>query len=271
MGHATLQFLVRLILIQGINSLAQQRPTGKCTYMGADLETYQTSRRALLVSSSLLIGGISAGANAIPPVSRDVDVGGGFDLLSESRLRESDVVYPISMDGLWSCERVVAVVEGDSFQAESAYKALGGGNLKPGYTENFPTQFLKSSTAGNENYVVLDRGFDLKSRTKSSNDVAWTVEAPNTLSNKKVTITTVRRSVEKPDEKGFGFNELYRIDDGLVSRAVEVKRRYRRAFDADGNRVVEGLEIMKTYRVLDGIAGTEMPTSTTKTKLRLTR
>lgn len=32
---------------------------------------------------------------------------------------------------------------------------------------------------------------------------------------------------------------------------------------------MEGLEIVKTYRVLDGIAGAEMPTSTTKTQIRL--
>ena len=36
-------------------------------------------------------------------------------------------------------------------------------------------------------------------------------------------------------------------------------------------RVVEGLEIVTTYRVLDGIAGTEYPTSTTKATIRLTR
>ena len=35
--------------------------------------------------------------------------------------------------------------------------------------------------------------------------------------------------------------------------------------------VVEGLEIVKTFRVLDGVAGVEMPTSTAKSKLRLTR
>ena len=36
-------------------------------------------------------------------------------------------------------------------------------------------------------------------------------------------------------------------------------------------QVVEGLEIVKTYRVLDGVAGIEFPTSTTKSTLRLTR
>ena len=81
----------------------------------------------------------------------------------------------------------------------------------------------------------------------------------------------VKRKVEPPSDQGFGFDELYRVDDGLVTRAIQVKRRYRRNFDPDGNRVVEGLEIMKTFRVLDGVAGTEMPTSTTKSQLMLTR
>ena len=56
-----------------------------------------------------------------------------------------------------------------------------------------------------------------------------------------------------------------------IQRAVKVQRRFRRAFGKDGSRIVEGLEIVKTFRVMDGIAGTEMPTSTTKSSLRLTR
>ena len=54
-------------------------------------------------------------------------------------------------------------------------------------------------------------------------------------------------------------------------KAARVQRRYRRSFDSSGNRVVEGLEIVKTFRVLDGVAGLEMPTSTTKSQLRLIR
>ncbi|KAL3916184.1 MAG: hypothetical protein SGILL_005295 [Bacillariaceae sp.] len=118
--------------------------------------------------------------------------------------------------------------------------------------------------------VVADRGFEMTSRSHSSN-VSWDVDAPDTLQCDKFRISVVQRTVEPPSDQGFGFNELYRIDDGLVTRAVQVKRRYRRAFDAEGNRVVEGLEIMKTFRVLDGVAGIELPTSTTKSQLRLTR
>lgn len=43
----------------------------------------------------------------------------------------------------------------------------------------------------------------------------------------------------------------------------QVKRQ--QAFDGAGNRVVAGLEIMNTFRVLDGVvAATEIPNSTTK-------
>ena len=53
----------------------------------------------------------------------------------------------------------------------------------------------------------------------------------------------------------------------ILDRAVDVWR----ALTDEGGRLVEGLEIVKTYRVLDGIAGIEFPTSTTKSTIRLTR
>ena len=58
---------------------------------------------------------------------------------------------------------------------------------------------------------------------------------------------------------------------GDITYAARLQRRYRRSLTSDGARLVEGLEIMRTYRVLDGIAGVEFPTSTTKSLLRLTR
>lgn len=207
-------------------------------------------------------------ALAIPPVARDVDVGGGFDLLGRPRLSARDVTYPISMEGPWICSRVASLVEGDFFQAESAWRALGGGDLAVNKVESFTTRFIRSDLAGDG--VVNDRGYELSSRTKVPT-VTWSVDNPDVLEYDKIRITVVKRGVEPPSDQGFGFDELYRIDDGLVTRAVQVKRRYRRSFDASGNRVVEGLEIMKTFRVLDGVAGTELPTSTTKAQLRLTR
>ena len=94
-------------------------------------------------------------------------------------------------------------------------------------------------------------------------------------------LQVVQRAVEAPSDQGWGSNELVRITTstgGLLGQpgfeilyAVRVQRRWRRAEAATGERVVEGLEIVKTYRVLDGVAGVEFPTSTTKSTLRLTR
>ena len=98
------------------------------------------------------------------------------------------------------------------------------------------------------------------------------MENPDVLEfDSKVKLVVVKRSVEPPTDKGFGSDELIRVEDGVTTRAIQVKRRYRRAFDDQGNRVVEGLEIIKTFRVLDGIAGTEFPTSTIKSQIRLVR
>jgi hypothetical protein len=231
-------------------------------------------RRAFLASSLLLIAAgpaASPSANAIAP-PRDVDVGGGFDLLGKPRLAAKDATYPYSMEGVWTCNRVVTQVEGDSFQAESAWRALGGGNLKNNKVETFSTKFIRSELFGERpgGFVVTDRGYELSSRGQMS-AVSWSADRPDALQYDKTRVTVVKRTVEPPSDEGFGFNELYRIDDGLVTRAAQVKRRYRRAYDPEGNRVVEGLEIMKTFRVLDGIAGTEKPTSTTKSQIRLTR
>lgn len=210
-------------------------------------------------------------ARALPAASRDVDVGGGFDVLGKPRLAEKDVLYPISMEGPWICDRVVLQAEGDTFQAESAWNALGGRGLKPNTVERYGTRFVISNVLENTSGVVTDRGFEMAQRSGQNSMVSWSVEKPDILEYDKFRIAVVMRSVEAPSDQGFGFSELYRIEDGLVTRAVQVKRRYRRAYDATGNRVVEGLEIMKTFRVLDGVAGTELPTSITKSQLTLTR
>jgi hypothetical protein len=89
----------------------------------------------------------------------------------------------------------------------------------------------------------------------------------------------VQRSIELPSEKGWGGSELISLTvaagglfgDSKVQKVARVQRRFRRAFDANGDRLVEGLEIVKSYRVLDGVAALEMPTSTTKSLLRYTR
>jgi hypothetical protein len=216
-------------------------------------------------------------------------VGSGFDIRTSTTTKGQDVIYPSSMAGLWKCRRVVTSVEGDSGQAELAWRNLGGkGSIKN--IESFDTRFLlppeelnvQNSFRGVDGEmlkgVVLDRGFEMESRNECK--ALWNMEMSNVLSyvmdESDVEIVVVQRKVELPSEKGFGFNELYRITssaggifgDNKVQRAVRVQRRYRREFDGEGNRIVEGLEIMKTYRVMDGIAGTEMPTSTTKSQIK---
>ena len=136
--------------------------------------------------------------------------------------------------------------------------------------------------------VVLDRGAELDARVRGAS-VLWDPLKPNLLSYERsvggrgsaAELKVVQRSVEQPSEatKGCGFNELVRIttaSDSLfgelkITYAARVQRRYRRGLTASGERVVEGLEVMKTFRVLDGVAGVEMPTSTTKSSIRFTR
>jgi hypothetical protein len=159
--------------------------------------------------------------------------------------------------------------------------------------------------------VVLDRGFEFAARKRGAAAVAWNVRQPNALAYERrsspagatvggssssssgsgsgggqrgqdgagsaIQLTVVLRQADL-SAAGFGFSELSRATTaagGLfgaqpVERAVRVQRRWRRAFANDGDRVVEGLELVSTYRVLDGVAGA-LPTSTTKSQLRLTR
>jgi len=146
--------------------------------------------------------------------------------------------------------------------------------------------------------VIVDRAFEMESRlnekipqeqqTTSNNnkntaqringgDENTTALKYDTVKGATVALSVVERTIESPSENGFGYNELVRITTaagglapGNVIRAARVKRRFRRAFDKDGNRVVEGLEIVKTFRVLDGVAG-EIPTSTTKSQIQFSR
>ena len=147
--------------------------------------------------------------------------------------------------------------------------------------------------------AILDRGLDISARRNGNvHNVSWNIDTQTLhyeTDNDKVDISVVQRKVEYPSANGFGFDELYKIassagglfGDTNVLRAVRVKRRYRRALDENGNRIVDGIELMKvsfqlyislsfsnftkTYRVLDGIAGIEMPTSTTKSQIQLSK
>jgi len=198
----------------------------------------------------------------------------------------------------WRVQRVVTSVEGDLGQAAVAWKSLGGGDERAftsKLTEAYDTRFVVApDTMQGAEYsyegktlrsAILDRSFDLSHRIGIGGDaVSWDpASSPNALTYQrgngdKVELAVVQRRIEPPAESGFGSDELYRIRSsaggafsGLnVYRAARVRRRWRRGFDeATGRRIVDGLEITTTYRVLDGIAGVEMPTSTTKSRIRL--
>lgn len=257
-------FLLFLVIHRAVSLSVGNVPTSS---EGINNSVRLFARRSFLASLMIAIP-LKSEAVVQPPRSV-VDVGGGFDLISGSSLSSKDVVYPQSTEGVWNCERVVTQSEGDSYMAETAWRSLGGGRLLVGKPETFQARFIKSSKIG-DNGVVLDRGFEVASKT-GSNNVNWDVEKPDILQFDKIRLTAVQRSVEIPSDKGWGSNELYRIEEGPYTRAAQVKRRYRRAFDENDNRVVEGVEIVKTFRVLDNVAGIEMPTSTTKAKIRMTR
>ena len=199
-----------------------------------------------------------------------------------------DVLYPASLLGEWRCERVLTAVEGDQTAAEGAWRALGGGTTPfvAGRAETYETRFVAPAAAATYEFegrdvagVVLDRAFELEKRRGSGGAVSWDPRAPSILRDGDATLTVVSRTSEI-SEAGFGFDELVRVDaaaGGLiggaarVSRLVRCKRRFRRAFAKDGRRVVEGLEIVKTYRVLDGVAEADLPTSSAKSTLRFER
>lgn len=263
------------------------------------------SRRRLISASSIGVATLFSNndlihaAAATPPASlsspRVQEIGSGFDLLSPPPLRGFDAVYPPSLLGQWQCEKTIIQVDGDKGQAETAWRALGGSGdfeTPEQYYTNFiepPPSDIKSKSSpyiyeyGGDlvQGVIEDKSFTMRSRLRQDTAfVVWEKESPNMLAYENgkgvpVSLNTVQQSVDLPGEKGFGFNALIRITTpaglvpGNIMRAVRVQRRYRRGYDNDGKRIVDGLELVKTYRVLDGIAGVEFPTSTTKAKITM--
>ncbi|KAL7551122.1 hypothetical protein ACHAWF_014321 [Thalassiosira exigua] len=236
----------------------------------------------------------TAGGSAI----RVEEIGGGLDLLSPnpSLLSSSDVFYPSSMiNTRWKVQRVVTSVEGDLGQAALAWKLLGGSDERAftsKLTEVYEVQFIAAPEAMKDatyeyggkslRAAILDRTSELSSRMNLAIDaVDWDTDAIDSIgytrNNDGVNIKVFQRKIERPTEVGFGSDEIYRIQSSAggifagtnVYRAARVRRRYRRGFDeSTGKRILDCIEIVTTHRVLDGVAGIELPTSTCKSRLR---
>ena len=267
-----------------------------------------TTRRSALLSAATTIliatPSPSPAANQVVAPgfepSRVEGIGGGADLLSNAAPAIADVVYPPFLNGTWRCERVITDIGGDVGQAKGAWRLLGGyGDV--GQPESYSVRFIDTRDANpspivgldGRTYfgVVLDRGYEFDQRAHGA-QIQWSAASPNTLSYSRdeggrgsaAELRVVQRSVELPQESndgtrqlgGWGSDELYRVTTstaitGEIYYCARVKRRWRRGVTEDGGRLVEGLEIVKTYRVLDGVAGVEYPTSTTKSMIRLVR
>ena len=186
----------------------------------------------------------------------------GLDLTRSSVPPKTDVIFPASSLGSWTCQRIVTSVEGDTGQAELAWLCLGGpptGDWKG--VERYKSELVLPPMESIENTymlegkmlegAVLDRGLELEAMSKDRR-ASWEVTNPTHYSfeqDGRVTeLNIVQRKIDLPSEQGFGSNEVYRIttaaggmfgDGNKLKRAIRVQRRYRRAFDGDGNRIIE--------------------------------
>ena len=211
---------------------------------------------------------------------------------------EDDLIHPASLVGEWQCQRLITSIEGNSDEALRAWQALNGGGSSSSSSSStrdilagrradaFLWRFLPPPPSTRSEYlfegeslrgVIIDRRFEIASREPEA-IVKWDPRSPGALSYTRpgsrsgaevVELVVVQRKIEMPSEKGWGGSELVQIvASGRPLPTTRVQRRFRRAFDADGNRVVEGLEIVKTYRSPDA---NDRPTSITKAQLRMTR
>jgi len=226
------------------------------------------------------------------------ELGGGFDILSPKPLSASEVYYPSSMiDTKWRVQRVVTSVEGNLEQSALTWKLLGGSDERA-FTSKLTEVYEADFIAAPENMkdatytfegkpmrpAILDRSLELSSRVGIDKGLIQLDTQSNTLeytrnnNEGQVNLTIVARKIEPPTEEGFGSDEIYRILSSAggifanVYRCARVRRRFRRGFDeSTGKRILDGIEIVTTHRVLDGVAGIELPTSTCKTRLRYTQ
>ena len=285
-----LSFPGQIDCVRSSSNNSGRRPTNNSDNALKSVISEVSTRRRLLLETStlalspLIINPLSAVAAPSTTSNHVVEgFGGGFDIQgSQLPIGTSDVLFPPSLEGAWLCQRKVTLAEGDLFQAQQVWNAFSGtttADLRKQPYESYLVQFTPTSDG---KYTCLDRGMEVESRSqKQARDVHWDASRNNLAYSSgpqqaAVEWTVVDRKADLPSDEGFGgSNELFRISTGsglsATTRAARVQRRFRRAYDDQGNRVVEGLEIVKTYRVLDGIAGVEMPTATVKSQLRLVR
>lgn len=253
------------------------------------------TRRVFISGAAVVTGTPVSAALVDTSMSPLGGIGAGTDLGSPSRAASTlDTIFPSSIAGEWRVERTITSVEGDAGQAEVVWRALGGkrsddNRFARRTPEIYATRFVVPPDGVPNTYIfegenlqgtVIDRAFELASRGDvtdvTSSATGRLVYGDGTSA---VELVVVQRSSELPTAQGFGAsNELIRITTtggggifGRTERAARIQRRFRRSYDNDGtSRVIEGIELVKSYRVLDGVAG-ELPTSTTKSTLRLVR
>lgn len=182
-------------------------------------------------------------------------------------LERSDVDFPPELKGDWRTLRKITLVEGDAGMAEAVWRGFGGTGDFKALTETYTTRFMLV-----KDRVVVDRGLEIQSRIGEGGEIVgdWT---PDRLKytrggknevEREVDIRVWQRSVEHLE--GVGYKELSSITNNGFERIAEVKRRYR----PGSGGAWDGLEIIKTFRLLDGVVG-DLPTSTIKSRIRLER
>lgn len=236
-------------------------------------------RHCLYVVGTATVLSSTFSASAASPVEglggrleRVPEAGAGNDLFTLTP-GAPDAVYPPSLVGTWNCQRGLLSVEGDAGQAQDLWMALGG--TKDDYlakSYSYQVKYIESPKSNGG--VIRDRGFVMSQRLhRPINDIQWDPASPDKIVYDDTELVVVSRQVEPVSDAGWGSNELFRVTNTRpfkLVKAARVKRRFRRAYTDSGDRSIEGLELQKTYRVLDGIAG-ELPTSTIKSRILLTR
>jgi len=192
-------------------------------------------------------------------------------------IERKDVSFPISMEGDWDIITKITLVEGDANAAEAAWRGLGGTGDFKSLTERFKTRLIKE--VGDGRNTVVDRAYEMQSRIgttgrvqeSSSPDQIKYIRVENGDAKKDFSLRVWQRSIEQLDN-GVGFKELVAINENGFERVAQVKRRYKPESASGGGRINawDGLEIVKTFRLLDGVIG-DLPTSTIKSRIRMER